>query len=134
MNSTVKTLVFWLVIVLSAFLLWQVVRAGPETNLREISYSDFVARVESGSVATVKISRSEIIVDSRDGTRFRVVPPPGQDGMLRSLQDKKVEIWFRDTPTGSWPVQVLGTWAPLILLAVLWFYMIRTMQRRQARL
>ena len=28
MNSTVKTVVFWLVIVLSGVLLWQVVKAG----------------------------------------------------------------------------------------------------------
>ncbi len=29
MNSTVKTVVFWLVIVLCAVLLWQVVKSGP---------------------------------------------------------------------------------------------------------
>jgi cell division protease FtsH len=30
--------------------------------------------------------------------------------------------------SGSWPLQLLGTWAPLILLAALWFFMIRQMQ------
>jgi cell division protease FtsH len=133
MNSTIKTVVFWGVIVLGASLLWTVVRAGPETNLREISYSEFLTRVESGSVATVRISKSEIVGDSRDGSRFRLVPPTSREGMLQLLHDKKVEIWFRDTSNGSWPLQLLGTWAPLILLAALWFFMIRQMQTRWRR-
>jgi hypothetical protein len=31
------------------------------------------------------------------------------------------------------PLQLPGTWAPLILLGGLWFFMIRQMQRRGAR-
>jgi cell division protease FtsH len=118
------------VIAISASLLWQVVRAGPETNLREISYSEFLKRVESGSVATVRISRSEIVGDSRDGSRFRLVPPTSQEGMLQLLHDKNVEIWFRDTSSGNWGLQLLGSWAPLILLAALWFFMMRQMRLR----
>jgi cell division protease FtsH len=29
---------------------------------------------------------------------------------------------------GSWPIQILGTWAPLILLGALWFFVMRQMQ------
>ncbi len=35
---------------------------------------------------------------------------------------------FRDVNSGSLPLQLLGTWAPLILLGALWFFMIRQMQ------
>ena len=35
---------------------------------------------------------------------------------------------IRDITSGSWPLQLLGTWAPLILLAALWFFMMRQMQ------
>ena len=129
MNANVKTLVFWGVIVLAAFLLWQVVRAGPESSLRVISYSEFLLRVESGNVARVNISNSEIIGDSRDGSRFRLVPPTSQDAMLQLLHQRNVEIWFRDTGAANLPLQLLGTWAPLILLGALWFFMIRRMQR-----
>jgi len=62
MNTTIKTVVFWLVIVICAFLLWQVVRNGDQgTKTASISYSDFLSRVESGSVAKVTVSRSEIV-------------------------------------------------------------------------
>ena len=40
MNSTVKTVVFWLVIVLSGVLLWQVVKAGSSgAKEAEINFS-----------------------------------------------------------------------------------------------
>jgi hypothetical protein len=53
--------------------------------------------------------------------------------MLRLLHDKNVEIWFRDQSNEKWPLQLLGTWAPLFLLAALWFFMIRQMQTRWRR-
>src|SRR6266436_9194443 len=117
MNKTARTLVFWVVIVMSAFLLWQVVHAGPGPDLREISYPDFLSRAESGNVAKATISRNEILGQAQDGSRFRLVPPPSMEGTLRLLHDKNVEIWFRGTPNEGWPIQLLGTWAPLILLA-----------------
>ena len=46
----------------------------------------------------------------------------------RALNDKGVNITFRDVNSGSLPLQLLGTWAPLILLGALWFFMIRQMQ------
>jgi len=134
MDKTVKTVIFWLVIVVSAALLWQVVRKAPGPDLREISYSDFLSRAESGSVAKVTITRSEIVGQSQDGSRFRLVPPPCQDAMLQLLHEKNVEIWFRDASNASLPAQLAGTWAPLILLAALWFFMIRSMQKAQARM
>ena len=48
--------------------------------------------------------------------------------MLKNLQSKGVNITFRDVNSGSLPLQLLGTWAPLILLGALWFFMIRQMQ------
>ena len=51
MNSTVKTVVFWLVIVLSAFLLWQVMKGGAGAkNDTEVSFSKFLTDVDQGNV------------------------------------------------------------------------------------
>ena len=40
---------------------------------------------------------------------------------------------IKDVNSGSWPLQLLGTWAPLILLGALWFFMIRQMQTGATR-
>ena len=54
MNSTIKTVLFWAVIVVSAFLLWQVVRTGSTGQKeKEIGFSEFLADVDPGKVQDV---------------------------------------------------------------------------------
>ena len=61
MNSTVKTIVFWLVIVLSAVLLWQVVKAGSSgPKEKTISFSEFLSDVDQAKVAEVTITGTEV--------------------------------------------------------------------------
>ena len=58
MNSTVKTVVFWLVIVVSAVLLWQVVQGrqrGAEGQA-EVTFSEFLTDVDQGNVKEVTIN------------------------------------------------------------------------------
>lgn len=133
MNSNIKNVVFWLVVVISAFLLWQAVKSGQNTpRSPEISYSEFLTQIEVGNVQKVTISKIQVNGQYRDGGSFRVTAPASQDGMLKTLHDKNVEIWFKDAPEGG-PAAWLLNLAPLILLAALWFFMIRQMKLRQSR-
>ena len=63
-----------------------------------------------------------------DNSAFHTTVPANYPDMIKSLHDKGVSMTFRDANSGSWPLQLLGTWAPLILLGALWFFMIRQMQ------
>jgi cell division protease FtsH len=128
-NSTVKTVIFWLVIVISAFLLWQVVRSGSTSQKEKpINFSEFLANVDQGNVSDVTINAQEVRGKFKDGSPFATTAPVNYPDMIKSLREKGVNISIRDVTTGSWPLQLLGTWAPLILLAALWFFMIRQMQ------
>ena len=130
MNSTVKTVVFWLVIVLSAFLLWQVVKAGSAGQKdKEVNFSQFLTDVDQGNVKEVTINGQEVRGKYRnDNSAFHTTAPANYPDMIKTLRDKGVSMNIRDITSGSWPLQLLGTWAPLILLAALWFFMIRQMQ------
>ncbi len=129
MNSTVKTIVFWLVIALSAVLLWQVVRASNTgTKERDINFSEFMSQVNQGNIASVTITGSDargaFKNDPKQG--FRTYVPTNYPDMYKALLDKGVQV----TPKpegGSWPSWLIN-FAPLILLGVLWFIMIRQMQ------
>jgi ATP-dependent Zn protease len=133
-NQTIKTAVFWVVIIASAFLLWQVTRGGQDRgSIPEISYSEFLSQVEVGEVARVTISGSTVNGTYRGGAAFRVIVPANQDAMIQTFREKKIEIWFRDNANSGSPAQLLGTWAPLVLLAGLWFFMIRQMQSRNTK-
>lgn len=132
MNSTLKTVVFWLVIALSATSLWQVVRSGsPTARSPEITYSTFIAKTQNGEIASVSIAGSEIQGVYRNGAgAFHLTGPANPAAFLGILQDKGVEIRFHRANEANTPLQLLGTWAPLILLGALWFFMIRQVPRR----
>ncbi|MGH9538843.1 MAG: ATP-dependent zinc metalloprotease FtsH, partial [Terriglobales bacterium] len=130
MNSTVKTVVFWLVIVLSAFLLWQVMKAGSAGQKeKEVNFSQFLSDIDQGNVKEVTITGMEVRGHYRnDNSTFHTTAPANYPDIYKMLRDKGVTMNIRDMSSGSWPLQLLGTWAPLILLAALWFFMIRQMQ------
>ena len=131
MGGTAKTVLFWLVIVGSAYLLWQVVRANPANqNTPEISYSRFLAQVAEGQVTKVTIAGSVVRGNDSKGGSFRVIAPLNQSAMLDILQQHGVDIWFREAPEQGWPSWLLNL-APLVLLAALWFFMIRQMQTKR---
>jgi len=127
-NSTVKTIVFWLVIVLSAFLLWEVVRASNSGQKeKEVNFSQFLNDVDQGQVKEVTITGQEVRGKYRnDNSGFHLTAPANYPDLIKMLKDKSVIINIRDINSGSW------TWlinlAPLALLAALWFFMIRQMQ------
>jgi cell division protease FtsH len=127
-NSTVKTVVFWLVIVLSAFLLWQVVKtSGGGQKEKEVNFSQFLNDVNSGNVQKVTINGQEVRGDYADKTKFHTTVPANYPDMYKTLSDKHVAIEVKDASGGGWPSWLFNL-APIILLAALWFFMIRQMQ------
>jgi cell division protease FtsH len=128
-NSTVKTVVFWLVIVLSAALLWQVIQAGRSgQKVVDINFSQFMSDVDQGKVREITVDGMQVQGKHLDNSAFHTTVPANYPDMIKVLRDKGVNITFKDASNGSWPLQLLGTWAPLILLGALWFFMIRQMQ------
>ena len=128
MNSTVKTVVFWLVIVVSAVLLWQVVRIGTSGKQdAEVNFTDFMAKVDQGAVKEVTVNGMEVRGTYADGSsKFHTTIPANYPDIYKLLRDKNVNTTIKDINSGSW------TWilqlAPFALLIGLWFFMIRQMQ------
>ena len=133
MNSTVKTVVFWVVIVLSAALLWQVIKQGRDGQKdREIQFTQFMSDVDQqGRVRELTVDGMQVHGKYNDGSLFHTAAPLTYftPEVLKNLHEQKgINVTFRDINSGSWSLQLLGTWAPLILLGALWFFMIRQMQ------
>jgi cell division protease FtsH len=126
-NSTIKTIIFWVVIAISAVALWQVVKtANSGQKVKEINFSQFMADVDQGTVKDVTITGQEVTGKTNDGSSFHLTVPANYPDMIKKLQEKGVSINVRDVNSGSWGwlVQL----APLALLAALWYFMIRQMQ------
>jgi cell division protease FtsH len=130
-NSTVKTVLFWLLIAVSAFLLWEVVKSAKEGQKdAEIDITQFMSEVDQGHVHDLNVNGMEVRGKYTNGSAFHTNAPQNYftPEVLKALKDKGIDVNFHDVNSGSLPLQLLGTWAPLILLGALWFFMIRQMQ------
>jgi cell division protease FtsH len=127
-NSTVKTVVFWLVIVLAGVLLWQVVKgANSGAKEREVNYSEFMSQVDQNNVSEVTVVGNDVRGKFKnDKAAFHVVVPPNYSEMYKPMRDHGVNITVKDANGGSytWLINLL----PFVLLGALWFIMIRQMQ------
>jgi cell division protease FtsH len=130
-NSTVKTALFWLLILISAVLLWQVVKSARDGQKdAELNVTQFMSNLEQNSIQEFTVNGMEVRGKLRNGSPFHTTAPANYftPEVLKDLHSKGVLVSFRDINSGSLPLQLLGTWAPLILLGALWFFMIRQMQ------
>jgi cell division protease FtsH len=127
-NSTVKTIIFWVVILISAVALWQVVKtANSGQKVTDINFSRFMSEVDQGTVKEVTLSGQEVKGKLADGSLFHLTAPANYPDMIKKLQDKNVSITVQDVGNSSWG-WLINLFAPLALLAALWYFMIRQMQ------
>jgi cell division protease FtsH len=130
-NSTVKTVLFWLLIGISALLLWTVVKGARDSQKdKEPNATQFMSDVDQNIVRELTVNGMEVRGKYRDGSAFHTTLTQNYftPEVLKDLHTKGVNVVFRDVNSSSLPLQLLGTWAPLILLGALWFFMIRQMQ------
>jgi cell division protease FtsH len=130
-NSTVKTVLFWLLIGVSALLLWEVVRNARDGQKdQEVTVTQFMSDVDQKNIRELEVYGMEVRGKYRDNRQFHTTAPTNYftPEMLKNLHDQGILIKFRDINSGNIPLTLLGTWAPLILLGALWFFMIRQMQ------
>jgi len=127
-NSTVKTIVFWVVMLATALLLWQVVKTGSPNKEQDFSFTRFMTEVEQGNVAEVTIYGNNEVRGKlkRDNTELKTVVPADYPDLIRILREKEVIITVKESSTSSW-VSILLTASPFLLLIGFWIFMMRQM-------
>jgi len=129
-NSTAKTIVFWVLIAISAILLWHLVVKAGGTGVaeREINFSEFMAQVDQGNISEVTILGTEVRGKYRnENALFHTTVPTNYPDMISILRDKNVVIKVKDVQGGGWASWLIS-FAPVLLLIALWIFMIRQMQ------
>src|SRR5450631_755519 len=128
-NSTVKTIIFWVFILACLVLLWQIVQKSTGmSHDREISFSQFMQDGQQSKISDVTITNSEVRGHyATDREAFHTTVPANYPDMFKILQDNHVIITVKDGQGNSW-LPILLNFAPIIVIAALWFFMLRQMQ------
>ncbi len=126
MNSTVKTLVFWIVLIITAVLLWQVVQRTQVGSEKEKDFSEILGEIEKSNVSSVEITGNEVKGRFKDGKDFKTTMPNYPE-FYKTLIAKGVSFKVKEQTQSPW-LAALISWAPFVLLIGFWIFFMRQMQ------
>jgi cell division protease FtsH len=133
-NSTVRTILFWLLMILLAVVLWRMASTGGQSaHDDEPNYTNFLAKVQNNSVKDVTIylspNSAELQGEYREGGKFRgvTVANTAIPDITKALQDHNVLYNYKEVKNADW-LTFLVNFGPLLLLVLFWVFMMKQMQ------
>jgi len=129
MNSNFRNFAIWIIIGLLLVALFNLFQnPGRRARANEISYSQFLAEVESRSIRSVTIAGNQLSGIHNDGRVFQTIAP-NDPQLVDRLHSKAVGISVKpnedDVPS---LLGVLVSWFPMLLLIAVWVFFMRQMQ------
>ena len=126
MNSTLKSLLFWMVLVVVGVLIWNF-SATFQARDKAVTFSDFVKQLDEGQIQKVTMTGNEILGTSKSGEKFRTYAPPQYEGLGNKLIERNVEVSAKEPAASPWAT-FLVAWAPILLMIGFWVFFMRQMQ------
>ena len=130
MNSTIRQVIFWVVIIAGAILLYRFFQNPGATPPLQLSYSELAEKVEARQVATAVIDREKI--NGKLVSQASYTTKLGNEFVARDLADsmKKsgVKVDFDPSSSSGLWTNMLVMYAPFVLIIAFWIFMLRQMQ------
>jgi cell division protease FtsH len=127
-----KLLLIWLAVFAGVFMLVNSFQAGKEKESRgrEISYSDFMNRVEAGQFSKVVMDGADghLVGTFKEGGANTNTLAPRDNDLVKTLRAKGVDIQVTQPEQNGLLLQILISWGPWILFVLIWVYFMRQMQ------
>ncbi len=144
MNKNQSTGIIIIVAIILIALL-SVAFEGPTTSTSEISYTQFLNKVQLGLIEKVQISKDTLIATPTEATnntlkeektttkhpktQFRVQIPQGDETLYSLLKEKNVEIQVAKPQDGSWMSMVGSVIIPIIFIAIMIILILKGIQQ-----
>ena len=129
MNSTVKTVMFWVFILVCLLLLLNVVTKNQGSGKdQEVPYSDLFSKVQNNQVQDATIQGNELhghLKGSKD--QFHTTLPADYGDLDKAMRAAGVSFGIKEIQTNML-LPILFNVGPFILLGAIWFFMLRQMQ------
>ncbi|AVW91814.1 ATP-dependent zinc metalloprotease FtsH [Celeribacter baekdonensis] len=122
-----RNLAFWLVLLMLVLALFQVL-GGNQSSMSSdvVSYSEFMGRVDDGSVTAVDIDGERVYFTAEDNRRKYAINP-GDNTLVKELVDKGVTV-KGEPQEESGLMPILISFLPFILIIGVWIFFMNRMQ------
>ncbi len=129
MNSAVKNIIFWVVMVATAVLLWAVVRSNTGDRVQDLTFTAFIDNVNQGNVKSVTVSGTDVTGEfKKDNAKFKTTIPANFPDVYKMMLDKGVNITPKTDNGNSWMAWIGNGILPIIILGAFWIFFMRQMQ------
>ena len=130
MNSTVKTIMFWIFILACLMLLFTVWSKSATLNKPvDIGYSDLLDKIEGQQVLDATIQGTDVhghLKGAKDEFHT-TISTNNVDSLSKELRQYKVNFNIKE-PQSNLLIPILINVGPFVLLGAIWFFMLRQMQ------
>ena len=135
LSSTARQIIFWLLIVAGALLLYKLVVNPTGRNTTAIDLTALYSKIDAGEIKHITVKQNETTALDTRGQEFRVQLTNEQmkaelfKKTNEVVDGKRRDIKFEDDSGSSsyiWPMLI--TWAPLLFIIGIWVFMLRQMQ------
>ena len=131
MNSTVKTIMFWVFILICLVLLWGVVQHGTigQGKDTEINYSELYDKVQAGQVQDAQVQGTDLRghMKATPKEQFHTSVGESHEDLDKAMLANHVNFSKKDAQSNLL-LPILFNVGPFVLLGAIWFFMLRQMQ------
>jgi len=130
LNSAVKQIVIWVLIVTSLVLLWQfALKSAGVGHEKQINISELLNDANAAKINDVTVNGNEVTGHYKGGDKdgFHAIIPTGYNNLYDVLYKDGVSINVKDQQSNAW-IGVLIQFAPVVLLIGVFMFMMRQMQ------
>jgi len=122
-----RNIAFWVVLFLLILTLFQMFNGNTTTTAsRNLSYSEFVQRVDEGQVQSVTLDGERVVVRGKDGNTYATIKPEGEE-ITDRLIAKGVDVRAEPQQQSGF-MSLISLWLPFIVLIGIWIFFMNRMQ------
>jgi len=133
LSSTARQIVFWLLIIAGAVLLYKLVNPRG-SSYQTVDLTKLDQMIQSGSLKSLTVKQSETVAIDVNNQEYRVAlsNDPAKNDLLKSAREivngkpRVAKVEEESSASFIWPMLI--TWAPLLFIIAIWIFMLRQMQ------
>ncbi len=134
LSSTARQIIFWLLIVAGALLLYKLVNPNSKSST-PTDLTTLYAKIEAGEIKHITVKQNETIAQTSRGEELKIQLTNEQikNELFKKANEvvdgkRRVEKFEDDSGSSSYIWPMLITWAPLLFIIGIWVFMLRQMQ------